>query len=90
MKFEWDNKKNKSNIKKHGIDFNDAEQIFENPLLIKEDNRFDYGEKRWIGIGRLLEFVVVVIFTFRNKVIRIISLRLANKNEKEGYYETFK
>ena len=90
MDFEWDENKNKYNINKHGIDFNDSKQIFDKPILVKEDTKKDYGEKRWIAIGLLIEFVVVTVFTFRNKIIRIISIRLANKKEKEKYHETFK
>ena len=90
MEFEWDENKNKSNIEKHSIDFNDAKQIFNNPMIIKKDTRSDYGEKRWIAIGLLIEFVVVAVYTMRNKIVRLISVRLANKKEKEKYNETFK
>jgi len=90
MEFEWDEAKNKSNIEKHGIDFNDVRQVFDKPVIAKEDERFDYGEKRIIAIGLLLEFVVVIVYTIRNTVIRIISARLANTNEKQKYYDTFK
>jgi len=89
MEFEWDETKNKLNIEKHNIDFNDAQQVFQKPMLAKEDTRFQYEERRWIAIGLLLEFVVVVVYTIRNAIIRIISVRLANKNEKQKYYETF-
>lgn len=90
MEFEWDKSKSEINIKKHGIDFNDAYQIFEKSIIINEDKRIDYGEKRWIAIGILSEFVVIVVFTKRNSVIRIISIRQANKSEREKYYEKFK
>jgi uncharacterized DUF497 family protein len=90
MEFEWDESKNKINIEKHGIDFNDAKEVFNKPILAKEDTRFQYGERRWIAIGLLLEFVVVIVYTVRNTIIRIISVRIANKNEKQKYYDTFK
>ncbi len=90
MKFEWDENKNVLNIQKHGIDFNDAKQIFDNKILTKEDTRKDYKEKRWIAIGLLIEYIVVIIYTVRNNSVRIISVRLANKNEKKKYYETIK
>ncbi len=90
MKFEWDENKNLSNIEKHGIDFNDAIYIFDKQIISKEDIRKDYKEKRWIAIGLLNEHIVVIIYTIRNKSIRIISVRLANRNEKNRYYETFK
>jgi len=45
--------KNERNIQKHGFDFEDAWEVFENPLLVKSDARNDYGEQRWIGIGAM-------------------------------------
>lgn len=88
MIIEWDEKKNNINIKKHNIDFNDTYKIFEKPILTKIDNRFDYGEKRWIGLGQLEGICVVFIFTMRGKKLRIISIRKANQNEKEVYNES--
>jgi uncharacterized protein len=90
MNIEWDDKKNKININKHNIDFNDAYKIFENPILTKVDDRFDYGEKRWIGLGQLENICVVFVFTMRGKKFRIISIRKANQNEKEVYNESIK
>ncbi len=87
MEFEWDENKNNSNIIKHGIDFNDAVQIFDNLIITKDDNRKDYGENRWIAIGLLNGFVVVMVYTLRKNMVRIISVRIANKIEKEKYYE---
>ena len=46
MLYEWDDAKNEINIRKHGIDFNDAKDIFEHPILTWPDNREDYGEER--------------------------------------------
>jgi uncharacterized DUF497 family protein len=52
-RFEWDEIKNRSNIRKHGFDFADAEEMFRNNLLARPDTRQDYGERRWIGIGAI-------------------------------------
>jgi hypothetical protein len=90
MKFEWDENKNKTNIDVHGVDFRDAHLIFQHPMLIKPDNRKDYGEDRLIGLGLLYEVVVVTVFTKRGNAIRIISIRRANQNERKIYQETFK
>jgi len=90
MDFEWDENKNLTNIEKHGIDFNDAKIIFSNPLIVKEDKRDEYNETRWIAIGLLRAFVVIVVYTNRETKIRIISIRLANKREREVYYGRFK
>lgn len=53
MNFEWDENKNEANIAKHGLDFADSPQIFKLPLRISLDEREDYKEERWIGIGML-------------------------------------
>ena len=87
MTFEWDENKNIGNIKKHGIDFNDSPKIFSNPMVTKVDDRKDYNEKRWIGLGRLENMIVILAYTKRGKKIRIISIRKANKSERIIYYE---
>jgi uncharacterized DUF497 family protein len=90
MAIERDSNKNKINIEKHGIDFFDAYKIFENPVISKLDNRIDYKEKRFIGIGKLDQIVVVFVYTKRGKNFRIISIRKANKIERKIYNERFK
>jgi uncharacterized DUF497 family protein len=87
MIFEWDENKNISNIEKHGIDFNDSAKIFSDPMVTKVDARKDYNEKRWIGLGRLENTIVILAYTKRGKNIRIISIRKANKSERKIYYE---
>ncbi len=54
MRYIWDETKRQTNLKKHGLDFADAEQIFAGPLVLIEDNRQDYGEQRMVGIGLLV------------------------------------
>jgi uncharacterized DUF497 family protein len=94
MKFEWDEAKNKLNIKKHGFDLADAGELFsgEAPFFVNMDRSQDYGEDRWIGIGTLQGMVVVVVvYTEREKeIIRIISLRKASSREKKRYEEEIK
>jgi uncharacterized protein len=87
MDFEWNEQKNKINILKHGIDFADMQEIFSAPILIKSDNRHDYHEKRWIGLGSLKDIIVVFVFTKRDKNLRVISIRKANKKERKIYNE---
>jgi uncharacterized DUF497 family protein len=86
MNFEWDDKKRKSNIKKHGIDFIDAPIIFAGYTFTIEDDRFDYGEKRFITFGVLDSRVVSVVHTETEDLIRIISIRKATKNEEKEYF----
>lgn len=86
MQFVWDVDKNEQNITKHGIDFADIPTMFTYLLLTNRDDRFDYGEERWISIGILGPGYVVVIWTERDAdTIRIVSARRANKNERQQY-----
>ena len=88
MKFEWDDDKNALNLKKHGLSFEEACLIFEGPVFTRVDDRFDYGEERTISIGLIQSVVaVVVVHTDRAGAIRIISARLANRNERRHYDE---
>ncbi len=86
MRFEWDEQKNLQNIHKHGLSFADAEEIFEYPMLTALDERENYGEERWIGVGILKGRTAVVAFTQRDEeTVRIISLRKALKHERAKY-----
>lgn len=88
MQFEWDEHKNEINIRKHKIDFVDVPSVFTRPIVLDYDDRDDYGEERWIGIGLLQTIIVVVIFTEpESNVIRIISARRADQSECKKYYE---
>jgi len=91
MRFEWDEHKNQENYKKHGLNFADAYKIFESPMLVDLDDHLDYGEDRWIGIGRINDRIVVIIYTeIDDDTIRIISLRKALKYERKIYEQFFR
>jgi len=91
MKFEWDKQKNKANFEKHGLDFADAHKVFETPMLVKIDDREDYGEDRWIAIGLMDMRVVVMVFTEpKENTIRIISFRKATTDECRRYEQAYK
>ncbi len=81
----WDDTKRKLNIKKHGIDFINAPMVFDSYTLTIEDDRFDYGEKRFVTVGILEKRIVVIVHTEDNDSIRIISIRRATKHEKKAY-----
>jgi uncharacterized DUF497 family protein len=87
MKFEWNEEKRQSNARKHGIDFVDAVEIFEGVTVMVEDDRFDYGERRFISIGLARERVIVVVHTEEAGIIRLISARKATKYEARKYFE---
>jgi hypothetical protein len=87
LEFEWDESKARTNLEKHGVSFFTAVAIFRNERIERIDEREDYGEIRWIGLGRAGLEVYRVIFTWRSENrIRIISAQRANRNEHETYY----
>jgi len=85
VKFKWDENKRQINLRKHGIDFIEAHEIFKNPLLSKIDTRY-YGEERWIGLGITHRCVILAVYAEQNEeTIRIISIRKATKPERKTY-----
>jgi uncharacterized protein len=86
MRFEWDESKNRANVRKHGIDFADAEEMFRGFVLVRPDTDLDYDEERWLGIGLLRGRVAFAAFVERPPdTIRIISLRKASHEERKQY-----
>ncbi|MBI5638981.1 MAG: BrnT family toxin [Nitrospirae bacterium] len=92
MQFEWDEAKNRENVKRHGISFEDAKDVFDDPFHISVlDKRFDYFDERWITIGSTRDKHVIVIghlyYLKENgdEVIRIITARAAIKKERAQY-----
>lgn len=85
MQFEWDEAKNLDNIRKPEIDFADVFKMFDSPMLIEPDGRFDYGEERWFGIGFLGNGIAVVWTERHNDVMRLISARRANRYERQRF-----
>ena len=87
LDFEWDETKARSNLEKHGVSFFTAAATFRNERLETIDDREDYGEVRWIALGRAGTEVYRVIYTWRaENLVRIISVQRASKNEEEAYY----
>lgn len=87
MRFEWDEAKRLSNLRRHLFDFADAENVIAGETSSSLDDRFDYGEIRWLTFGMLNGKVVAIAHTATDKVIRIISMGKALKNEEESYFE---
>ncbi len=91
MQIEWDENKNRANQKKHGISFETAREIFEDPFHIsKLDHRFNYFEERWITIGSAKNQAIIVIANLffsedGEEIIRIISAREADRKERRSY-----
>jgi len=92
--FEWDYKKAKTNISKHGISFEDATTVFKDKNMLSiYDEKHSENEDRWITIGMDLQTrTLVVVHTFISidkdtTKIRVISARKATKKEQKMYWE---
>ena len=73
-------------LEQRGLDFLDAETVFAGPTIELPDRRRDYGEVRIIYIGRLRGRVVIVVYTDRNGIRHIISMRKANDREQHRFF----
>jgi hypothetical protein len=88
MQFVWDEKKRLSNLEKHGLDFIDVIAVFKAPHLVIPSS-YEGGEKRFLAVGQLESRFVTVIYTHRDRAIRIISFRRARHEERQGYQKLF-
>lgn len=89
--FEWDEAKAESNRRKHGVSFDLAVQVFDDPNMIAEQDRIVDGEPRWRSIGMAAGIAVLVVgYTVRGQgeeIVRIITARKATRKEREQYAE---
>lgn len=93
MHFEWHEDKNRENIKKHKVSFEEAKEVFYDPLHISLlDKRFDYFEERWVTIGATTRGTIIIVIGHLYYLtedgedhIRIITARKATKKEREQY-----
>jgi uncharacterized DUF497 family protein len=83
--FEWDTAKNRVNIAKHRVDFNDAIAVFDGFVVEVPDLRQDYGEARFRAFGETAGEILCVVFTLRGGRRRIISARKAGRRERANY-----
>ena len=87
MRFNWNEKKRHSNLKRHGLDFVDAPSVFKGYTFTYEDDRFDYDEQRFVTLGLLKGVVVSMVHTETSDHIHIISFRKATRNEQIIYFK---
>lgn len=89
--FEWDDRKAEINYRKHGIRFEDAARVFDDPLAISEPDRFENGEQRWRTLGMVGGcLLLLVAHTLRfetesSEIVRIISARRVDRQERRRY-----
>lgn len=87
MDYQWDPKKAKSNLKKHGVTFSDAVTVFTDEFAITIEDDYP-DEQRFVTIGvDALSRIIVVVYTWRNDLIRIISARKTTRHERKQYEE---
>lgn len=86
MDISFDPAKRESNLAKHGLDLADAGKVLAGLCVEIPDDRFDYGEERWISLGMLGDAVVVCVWADRGDVARVISLRKGERDEQEEYF----
>jgi uncharacterized protein len=86
MRFTWSERKREVNLKEHGLDFVDAPRVFEGLTFTYEDDRFDYGEQRFITLGLLAGVPVSIAHTETDDEIRIISFRKATDRETRLFF----
>ncbi|MEO6080874.1 MAG: BrnT family toxin, partial [Steroidobacteraceae bacterium] len=83
MRYAWDEDKRQSNLRDHGLDFVDAQAVFAGLTFTFEDNRFAYGERRFMTLGLLNGIPVSIAHTETSAEIRVISFRKATDNETQ-------
>ena len=88
MEYEWDEAKNRANMRKHGLGFEAVVRFEWSTAQVEFDDREDSGELREVAIGFLGESLHHLVFTRKDDdVIRVISFRSATKAEKRRYVE---
>lgn len=83
-KFEWDENKDRSNKKKHGISFEEGSKVFDDRNRLQNISVRD-RERRYLTIGKAFKVILTVVYTVRNLTFRLISVRRSRKDEREAY-----
>ena len=87
MRFTWSEAKRALNIQQHGLDFVDAQRVFDGPTFTYDDDRFDYSEQRFVSLGLLDGMVVSIVHSESPRLIRVISFRKATKHEQAIFFK---
>lgn len=85
MELSYDPNKREETLAERGLDFDDAVKVFGGTTIDYVDDRFDYGEERWITFGTLNGRLVALVWTDRSPARHIISMRKANEREQKIY-----
>jgi hypothetical protein len=84
--FEWDDGKDRANQRKHGVSFAFAAQVFLDEYRNEKLDERSVDEERWLSVGLVDGREIVVAFTLRGEVVRLISARGADRYEREDYW----
>lgn len=87
MRFTWDPRKAASNVRKHGVLFEEAETVFADPLALAVEDAVDPGRTVLIGMSERLRVLLTVYTDVDDDMIRIISARRATSHERKQYEE---
>ena len=88
MRYSFDPAKQATNLKKHGFDIADAQEVIESGMTVTfEDRRFDYGEERFVTLGPLGAVLVAIVAAETEDHVRVISMRKADRHEQALYRE---
>ena len=87
--FEWDERKRRGNLRKHGLDFAGCAAVFDGVTVTSVDDRCVYGETRFVTLGLLNYRVVCIVHTESDEALRIISFRKATRSEQAKYFQAF-
>jgi uncharacterized protein len=92
VRYEWDENKNQRNLEKHGLSFETASLVFDDPNALSIPDRIENGEERWQTIGTIENIVIVMVAhtikletDSQEEIIRIVSARKATRAERQEY-----
>ena len=93
QRFEWDDAKAESNLRKHGITFDQATEVFSDPFALTIQDRIEHGEQRWQTLGETSDTLTLLLVAHTLydddlgiEVVRIISARRADRQERKIYH----
>ena len=92
--FEWDEKKEAINFRKHGVRFIDAVRVFDDPFAVTHQDRIENGEQRWQTVGMVETYLLILVAHTvhldddRIEVVRIVSARRLDRAERKRYEQS--
>ena len=86
VSIEFDPAKDRENVRRHGLSLADAEGVLRDPRVLTREDPDAQGEQRWVSLGHDgLGRILVVVYSLRGDLVRLISARRASRNERAAY-----